>query len=681
MRSTTRCAAVAVITAGGFLLASPATPATATPSSRGPLIMTSFVQSGRIDVRRNEMLLFKFTSLVRRGSVDDRTVRVSQVIATGDRNAIGARIVRANKVTFDPTRTQRNYDASRQPNTTVLEKDHPSGFEAYQDHEVELPAIPSLRTVQAPNGDPLLRPFLGTFRTNDTYDDPVPGQPSFIGDHGTGLLAFDPPRSGPTGLVDEDAVIILEFSEPMLIDSIDPGSTLHVTRIAVGEEVPGYVKPDPEEPNGRRFLFVPATGFGTDEVNQRGWDIQVSVTSGITDLAGNGLKRPVIFPTFRTRYVPNKPTCSVVSESFNDQKMMDPATVNLGGEWDTTEQGYLHGGVPTTYPPVDVRYTQANTGLSSLVRLAGGFDTPLSAVTPPPGGAGGGCGSHPTGSRIQLLYVPGDVGAAAAITGVAWAPSSNATFDAQYPEVVLKLAHTSVQNLSQNFEPPGNVNIGTPQTVFDGPYSVPQHKNINGQPTGTDPVDANGVTTNANATGYWDWPALTSPFEWNGTNNLVFDAAVQGGTNCQIVRAAYVPGGQLPNRRAVSWNWQSQIAEFTVDPVVYDIRFRKRRRTTQAISLWYQLASDFPVFAQPIVSPSGQPGGVDVVLEVEGAAGKPDPFNPGGFIADPTTGTGFTTTVSDIDKHRFFRFRVSMIANLVTNQTARIGALQFPYCF
>ena len=46
-----------------------------------------------------------------------------------------------------------------------------------------------------------------------------------------------------------------------------------------------------------------------------------------------------------------------------------------------------------------------------------------------------------------------------------------------------------------------------------------------------------------------------------------------------------------------------------------------------------------------------------------------------------STGTGFTPHSSDIDGHRFFRFRVSMFANLTTNQTARITAVQFPYCF
>jgi hypothetical protein len=56
---------------------------------------------------------------------------------------------------------------------------------------------------------------------------------------------------------------------------------------------------------------VPSVGFGSDIANLQGWDIQITLTAGITDLAGNSLKRPVTFPVFRTRYVAGKPSCSL----------------------------------------------------------------------------------------------------------------------------------------------------------------------------------------------------------------------------------------------------------------------------------------------------------------------------------------------------------------------------------
>jgi hypothetical protein len=657
--STFRLAVAAVISTGAVAMATRT--GVAEIPTRGPLVMTSFVQHGRTDVRRNEQLTFKFTVMLDKKSVDDRSIRVDATTTTGTKPAIGARVVKGNIVTFDPQRTERNYLASLKPDTTVTEKDHPAGFDAYQDYEVQLAATPDLHTVRSTTGSQLLYFYSSTFRTNSTYYDPVPGQPSFYGDHGTGLLGFDPPRSGATGLVDEDAVIILEFTEPINIDTLDPSSTVIVTRITVGEQVPGYIQQDPGEPSGRRFLFIPSVGFGSDTANQQGWDIQVTLTTGITDLAGNPLKRPVTFPVFRTRYLAGAPSCSLITESFNDQKNMDPATVARGGEWNTIEKGALRGGAPTTYPNQDVQYTAANTGTTIVRTLVA---EPLVAETVPPSG-GGGCTAVPQGSRAQMMYIPSDVGADAAIVGMGWGPSSNALFAATHPEIILNLGHTSLQTLGTDFT--GNINIGTPQQVYKGLYTIPQAKNIN--PPGLD-------------TGYWDWPAFQSPFEWNGVNNLVFDAACAGANNCQILRIAFVPAAvAFPNRRAVSRNYKSSTADFAVDAVIYDMRFKKRRRTTQAISLWYQLASDHPSFAAPIVSPVGQPGGVDVLLEVEGADGKPDPFNIGGFIADPTTGTGFTPVASDINGHRFFRFRVSMFANLTTNQTARITSVQFPYCF
>ncbi len=630
--------------------------------SRAPLVMTSFVQSGRSDVRRNESLTFKFSAYVRKGTVDDRSLRVLAATSTGFRPATGALRVRGTKVTFDPTRSQRNLDEARKPNSTVTEKDNPGGFDSFQDYVVTIPAPPELRVIKGLRRQPIRQSFSGSFRSNGTYDDPVEGQPTFVGDFGTGALGFDPPRSGSTGLVDEDAIVVLEFSEPIDINTLDPSSSVTVERIAIGERVPGFIKLDPNEPSGRRFLFVPSLGFGSDEANLAGWDVQVALTTAITDLAGNSLKRPVIFPIFRTRYVPGKPSSSILGEGFDDQIKMDAITVIDGGEWSTTEEGFLRSGDPTTYPNTDVQYTQASTGLTALVRTL--VAEPLVAEAVPSSG-GGGCTAVPKGSRAQMLYVPEDVGVAAAVTGVAWGPSSNALFAATHPHIQLRLGHTSIQTLGSDWS--SNVNLGNPQLVYDGEYSIPQALNID--PPGSD-------------TGYWDWPTLSTPFEYNGVNNLVFDATVEGGNNCQILRIAFLPAGvSFPLRRAISRDVDAGTANFANDAVVYDIRFKKRRRTTRATSVFYELASDEPVFADAIVSPQGQPGGVTVVFEMEGALGKPDPFNPGGFVADPSTGTGWVTDLNLVDGHRFVRFRILMVANLGTNQGARIASVQVPYQF
>jgi hypothetical protein len=625
--------------------------------ARAPLVMTSFVQNKRTDVARNENLLFKFSAYLRRNSVDERSIRIAAVTSQGLKPATGAYMVRGARVTFDPSRSQRNFQESRRRNSTVIEGDNPEGFASFQDYVVVIPGPPDLHVLRNRRSRGILREFNGSFRSSGSYLDPVPGQPVYVGNFGTGLLGFIPPRSGSTGLVDEDATVVLEFSEPVDINTLDPSSSVTVERVALSEKVPGFIKKDPNSPSGRRFLFVPSLGFGADDLNQQGWDIQVTLTTEITDLAGNSLKRPVVMPVFRTRFVAGKPSASIISESFDDQAQMDAATVTEGGEWNTLELGRLVGGVPTTYPNQDIQYINDPTLVSTLT------NDPLVAETPPVSSPQS-CNARPFGSRVQMMYLPADVGVAAAITSVSWGPSSNALFAAYHPDIVLTLGHTSLNQLGADFD--ANFNVGTPQQVYAGDYNIPQALNI----------DPPGLTT-----GFWPWPTLESAFEFDGVNNLVFEGICEPANNCQIMRIAFDPGtGKLSNRQAFATSSTANAANF-VQPVVYDIRFQKRRRTTRGISLWYEVASDNPIFSSPIISPVGQSGGVEVRFLVQGAAGRPDPFNPGGFIADPTTATPWTADTSEIDGNRFVRFTVEMVANLNTNQTAKVNSVQVPYQF
>ena len=61
--------------------------------------------------------------------------------------------------------------------------------------------------------------------------------------------------------------------------------------------------------------------------------------------------------------------------------------------------------------------------------------------------------------------------------------------------------------------------------------------------------------------------------------------------------------------------------------------------------------------------------------------------HPGNYCDDPTEysphfRSGLSQTdITKINGKRFFRFRISMVANLITNQTATVNSLQFPYCF
>src|SRR6185295_18946039 len=101
-------------------------------------------------------------------------------------------------------------------------------------------------------------------------------------------------------------------------------------------------------------------------------------------------KQPKTFSVFRTRFVPNAPSCSMVTESFDNTTLMDPSTPGLGGDWNGTEKGALRGGPATSYPPVDMIYgatvgVQGVTvaGPAGIIRIPGGFQEPLVGATVP----------------------------------------------------------------------------------------------------------------------------------------------------------------------------------------------------------------------------------------------------------------------------------------------------------
>jgi hypothetical protein len=288
-------AAVAVIAAaaGQDSVAAPA-------ARQRPLVLTSFVQNGRTDLWRNEILEFKFSARLRRGSVDERTLQIGRLTTEGFVPDSGARVVFGNVVLFDTRRTQANYDALRYPNAPYVEADRPDGLLPNSRYVVRIPTAPTTRVLKSCDGRAIVQPFTGGFSTTHWCIDAREGQPSFVGDHGTGLLGFDPPRSSVVGLVESYASIVLEFSEPVLESSLVPGTTVLVTRVVDGAPIAGTIAVDGTEPSGRRFVFSPTGGFGTDGFGY-GRDVLVRLTKGITDLAGNPLQREIGPVIFRTR--------------------------------------------------------------------------------------------------------------------------------------------------------------------------------------------------------------------------------------------------------------------------------------------------------------------------------------------------------------------------------------------
>jgi hypothetical protein len=280
--------------ATAVIAATASRPSDAAPGAAGArFVLTSFVQRGRTDVRRNEILEFRFSAPLRRGSVDLRTLQVNELIPEGRRPVVGARIVQGNVVRLDPRRTQGNYDAAQEPNATVIERDHEVGFAASAQFEVQIRNGADKRVLRARDGRRIARRYDGGFATNTLYEDPVPGQPSFGNSGDIALLDFRPPRSGVTGIVDPDASIVFRFSEPIAPESMRLGDTVIVERTD-GTAVAGTLAPDPADQNLTSYLFTATGGYGS------GVDVRIAITTGVTDLAGNALKRPFSTLAFRT---------------------------------------------------------------------------------------------------------------------------------------------------------------------------------------------------------------------------------------------------------------------------------------------------------------------------------------------------------------------------------------------
>lgn len=167
MPSSTKQFVAAVICAAlsATLLAQPAE---SSPDSRERLLVTSFNLDAVSGVLRDEPLVIRFSSKVRRRSVDERTVRITA-------NAVpveGARIAQGNVVRFDPTRTQANYEASRVRGAQV-EPDRPEGFDANTVFTLVIPGEPELHVVRNARGR-LRRTFASFFATGARYLEPAP---------------------------------------------------------------------------------------------------------------------------------------------------------------------------------------------------------------------------------------------------------------------------------------------------------------------------------------------------------------------------------------------------------------------------------------------------------------------------------------------------------------------------
>ena len=619
----------------------------------GPLKVRFVNSERRVGWERNSPIEFTFSAPLSKESlkpgVIDKAIQIGIVTASGRIPAVGSFsfvvehnpgnvVERRDKVVFDPTRTKASGDLGC--------ADNPNGFKPLATYVITVPtSATSKKYLTSTAGDGILEPFESYFTTGERYIKELTA-PRYVGIDGQGSLGFNPPRK-VNGEVPYNVNVTVVFDEAMDPVSFELGNTILMKNetLSVIQGAPvmvpgGFVS----DTCGRTWTFVPSFSFGGG-----GYDIAMVVTSGLKDLAGNPLSNSQTI-RFRTEVKPSIPTVQVLNESFDNTTKRDAA--NTTADWGVLTAGVLKGGlVTTTVTNVQLLPSQYVGALRTRVR-----DHPFAQE----GSAGVG--------HDQWIYFQGSLGAANAVTGMGWGPSSNLIYSANYSAVRVTLGHTQSDSLATNMT--NNFDVGLPVTVFDGGYLIPYHGGSIDPPCQTDLC----------AVGFWPFPAFSNFFEYNGKNNVIVDVNSNQGKTYQITRIFYGPA-TFPNTHTFTTTGGN--TGTLLEPAVTDMQFTFKRRTTKAQSTFYDTGNDSPDYAAPILSPSVQSGGTDATIEFEGAKGILFPItgNPTNVIPDPTTYTGFVTNIQQLDDYRFIRFRVTFVANVTTGQVPFLNNIAIPFVF
>jgi hypothetical protein len=673
--------------------------------------------TGAKELPRNAEVVFQFSELVDPASVDTQSIAIRygdrfQSVPTGSFLVDGARVI------FDPTVTQQGT-----PN--------PFGFPAGAQFNVLLPGQADTPVgdaiVRNLDDDPLVTSFFTNFTTGDGYlQELVPPQVLDI--------EFIPTPDPLTKQIPGNGLMAIRFSEPMdpasfvlgaTFPALEPGETVDVRYVdqspnpnvntdgtpaaptgagVYGQElqpIPGTFESDP---SATIWYFRPTFSFGDKK-----YVFSVALSQFLRDLAGNLLVNPRSFGPY-TCDGQGRPIGRSLVESFDNVVNRDGGVTSA--DWGQTVAGRLQGAAITT--------RRAYIACWQLSDQYGGAYNPI--VDPLMGATlnqqpGIGTVTPPTnqGRRVMWAFEDREMGASGTITAASWGPDSNATYAAYYPDVILRIGfqRSHSMNLATTFS--GNYE-GSPLIIYKGPYSVQQAANVGDEypkPTNNSGIGANQPLYDF--TGFVNWPALTSYFDWDagdasviGDSVLVFDASVQEGDAFQQLRGWFgvaagflIPG--FPLRRMYATyeedvpNPQGNGATIAnPEPSLTDTAFTITKRVSIAQTLFYTPdnpgvdgisyagpQSSLRTFATKsdylpaVITPSVQSGGATILMQYQGATAL-DPTGVRNRINQAFPFTPFTTDVDDCDTYPYVRWRMTLTSNLNFNAVAKVDKVILP---
>jgi len=568
---------------------------------------------GSENAYRNNMLRFTFSAPVDAATVTDRTIRIG--IPSGGSlfvTAPGKFHVDGNVVTFDPTTTDTGM--------------RPFGLLADATYSVMVNGLPDPLTIMSGEGKAVMSAFSTTFTTTDLYL-PDLDQPSILS------VAPTPQADIPADRFSAEAQDIwvpsagdvqVTFSEAMNPGTFDPATSFRVVNLDRSRDVLGTFR---WSEDAKTVTMRPTFGFGRGP-----YIIEVALSVDLTDLAGNAISNPQTWQ-FLTEFDPTAVNEGLVEEYFDDNLFEDTAFVPTGAAgkaaWNpATDQGML----------------------------ASTFGNSTTTVPNPPGPVSGNVIPMGTGTFMnmwcQMWYRSADVGNAGTISGYK--------------------ARTGTWSLAPNAICQGfTVNIG--HNTASGGLTMTRAGNFVGTPV----TAINNVTWTLPATmtanSLYSFPAFTTAFGYNGTDNLVVDVSktsitlqqdwgVYSGWGSGTTRVfGYPATGTTASGSSINYTYQCALD------------FRTERSMAQ--STWYKTESDSPMYLDPILSPTEHPPGTEAVVTFQGTA------DDGSGNPDPTATSVWTDDVSDLDGFEYIRFQASFKANLGTGVGPKISEIVIPYIF
>ncbi len=538
--------------------------------------------------------------------IDGRTIRWYPVVLEGDRN---------------------DYVPDNRPPVNGV------GLDANTRYTVQMTSNAST-AIKSKKGRPLSTTFVSNFVTSDEFQPENPTIPPTV-------ILEESPVFEPAPLVDGDpfspnpadwpildpaeVTITIQMSERIRPGSIDPFSSVTVTNVT---DIPNNPPAGVGEialmntrlsPGADQIIIQNVVSLGDWPDSEEPFEFQVVLTEEVADFAGLGLEEPLVFH-FRTIDRPREPNFVVFTELFNNQDNLDPD--NTSARWG---DGALEGSEVQQRFDDYIPAPQSNFNLSHPLVEPGNPQTPL-------------------GCRFQMKYdtnhipaVPGE-----SISGMAWSPRSNFSFNAMYRNVTIRMGSFASGD-GEHLNPLFDVNyLQQPITVFRGDYEVPFSLNV-----------------------MWvDWPDFTRDFDIDPDHPTIFEWDMpEGGDTFQLFKnrssssamthRSFADGG---SERAVTLRENTQ----------YNTRFYfvSKRSFGQSIPIPTELpAADF--------------GGFLIVEDPDRSGTVFEPEWGGSFAGAPPL--SFSANLDDADGFSHLTFRLSLTANPQNGAVPKIRSVSFAW--